>query len=138
MAEYCACPMASLEASFIVRCWTAASAPLGFSPLRMRMSPMWLTSKTPTFPRTALCSAIKPPLEGYSTGISHPPKLTIFAPRRQCNAFNDVLRSSFTGEIVEESIPIARAETDTNMQPKTRQKMRLYQYQAAKTRNRNE
>src|SRR5207245_5689090 len=79
------------------------------------MSPMWLTSKTPTLPRTALCSAIKPPLDGYSTGISQPPKLTIFAPRRRCNAFRGVLRSSLMREIVEDSIPIARAGTDTNM-----------------------
>src|SRR5690242_17804960 len=47
--------------------------------------------------------------------MSHPPKLTIFAPRRRCNAFNGVLRSALTGEIVEESVPIVRAETDSNM-----------------------
>src|SRR2546430_2709001 len=79
------------------------------------MSPMWLTSNTPTLPRTALCSAIKPPLGGYSTGMSQPPKLTIFAPRRRCNAFSGVLRSALMGEVVEESIRIARAEIDTNM-----------------------
>src|SRR5947208_15881874 len=99
----------------MVMCCTASSAPPGFFPLRMRMSPMWLTSKTPTFPRTALCSAIKPPLDGYSTGMSQPPKLTIFAPRRRCNAFSAVLRSELVSEVVAESIPIARAETDTNM-----------------------
>ena len=41
------------------------------------MSPMWLTSKTPTPVRTAMCSAIR---AEYSTGMSQPPKSTIFAP----------------------------------------------------------
>src|SRR5437588_840971 len=99
----------------MVMCCTAASAPPGFFPLPILMSPMWLTSNTPTLPRTALCSAINPPLDGYSTGMSQPLKLTIFAPRRRCNAFSGVLRSSLMREIVEDSIPIARAETDTNM-----------------------
>ena len=41
---------------------------------------MWLTSKMPTPVRTALCSAMMPPAEGYSTGMSQPLNSTIFAP----------------------------------------------------------
>src|SRR5260370_22144664 len=112
----------------MVMCCTAASAPPAFWPLRIRMSPMWLTSNTPTLRRTALCSAtkppLKPPLKGYSTGMSQPPKLTIFALRRRCNAFSGVLRSALMGEVVEESIPIARAGIDTNMHFQSGQRSR--------------
>ena len=38
---------------------------------------MWETSKSPAALRTARCSPISPE---YSTGISQPPKATIFAP----------------------------------------------------------
>src|SRR5579871_2556388 len=86
------------------------------------MSPMWLTSKTPTLARTALCSAINPPLDGYSTGISHPPKFTIFAPSFRCSAFSGVLRSSVWAEGVTESIPLAQAEPHGSTQPKVGQK----------------
>src|SRR5271165_4609029 len=64
MAEYRHCPIAIPAASFMVMCCTAARA---CGP-EMRMSPMWLTSKTPTLLRTARCSFITPPAEGYSTG----------------------------------------------------------------------
>src|SRR5438270_6089938 len=70
----------------MLMCCTAASACLPIT----RMSPMWLTSKTPTPVRTAMCSEINP---AYSTGMSHPPKSTIFAPRLRCNALSAVLRS---------------------------------------------
>src|SRR5882757_8653063 len=80
--------MASREASFILTCCTAANA---CGPAR-RMSPMWLTSKIPTPVRTAICSATRPPVAGYSTGISHPLKATIFAPIFRWTAFNAVLR----------------------------------------------
>src|SRR5580704_8077380 len=90
------------------------------------MSPMWLTSNTPTTPRTALCSATSPPLDGYSTGISQPPKLTIFAPNRRCIALRGVLRSSLILGEFAASIPHARAEPraeiDTNTRSKTRQR----------------
>src|SRR5579859_5955394 len=62
------------------------------------MSPMWLTSNKPTPPRTALCSATRPPVAGYSTGMSQPPKSTIFAPRARCTAFRGVLRSDAAAE----------------------------------------
>src|SRR5579884_2358676 len=114
--------MASFDASFMQMCWTAASAPPGVLPLRMRMSPMWLTSNTPTPPRTALCSAIRPPLEGYSTGISQPPKLTIFAPSLRCSALSGVLRSSIVVGEVADSIPLAQAGTDTSTRPMVRQR----------------
>src|SRR5215470_7874445 len=86
------------------------------------MSPMWLTSNTPTPPRTALCSAIKPPLEGYSTGISQPPKLTIFAPNFLWSAFSGVFRSSVWVEEFTESIPLAQAEIDGSTRYKVRQR----------------
>jgi len=76
------------EASFIEICCTAASAP---GPNR-RISPMWLTSKMPTPVRTALCSAMMPPTDGYSTGMSQPLKSTILAPAWRWTAFRAVLR----------------------------------------------
>src|SRR6516162_9072189 len=75
----------------------------------------------PTPLRTDLCSAMRPPLDGYSTGISQPPKFTIFAPRRRCNALSGVFRrTGFAGEITE-SIPFARAKVDGSMRPVCRQ-----------------
>src|SRR4051812_36968755 len=86
------------------------------------MSPIWLTSKTPTPPRTALCSATSPPFAGYSTGISQPPKFTIFAPRRRCTPLRGVFRSSgMVGELTD-CIPRAREEIDTNMRPESGQR----------------
>src|ERR1039457_1371187 len=67
------------------RC-TAASDP---GP-RNWMSPMCDTSNRPTPVRTAMCSATRPE---YSTGMSHPPKSTIFALCARCVAFSAVLRS---------------------------------------------
>src|SRR6185437_6240376 len=64
---------------------------------------MWLTSNTPTFPRTLLCSATSPPVDGYSTGISQPPKSTIFAPIARCMAFSGVLRSGAVAESTKNS-----------------------------------
>src|SRR5690349_18207207 len=55
------------------------------------------TSKTPTAVRTAICSAVKPQ---QSTGISQPPKSTIFAFAARCTAFNAVLLSSIVSAIV--------------------------------------
>src|SRR5882724_7013927 len=83
---------------------------------------MWLTSKTPTAPRTALCSATRPPLDGYSTGMSQPPKLTIFAPSRRCTALSDVFRSSLTVGVLTDSIPQAQGEIDINTRSNTRQR----------------
>src|SRR5271156_7013232 len=56
------------------------------------MSPMCETSKIPTPLRTALCSAIMPPADGYSTGMSQPLKSTIFAPIWRWAALSAVLR----------------------------------------------
>src|SRR5260370_1948675 len=81
------------------------------------MSPMWLTSNTPTPPRTARCSHIRLPLHGYSTGISQPPKLTILAPRRLCSAFSAVLRRLELAGEFPESIPFAQAKTDVSTHP---------------------
>src|SRR5271155_4432614 len=46
----------------------------------------------PTPVRTALCSAIMPPTEGYSTGMSQPLNSTIFAPIWRWTALSAVLR----------------------------------------------
>src|ERR1017187_5418094 len=89
MAEYRHWPIAIPAASFIVMCWTASS---DCGP-EILMSPMWLTSKTPTPVRTARCSFIRPPCLGYSTGMSQPLKSTIFAPSWRWTAFNAVLRT---------------------------------------------
>src|SRR5260370_14816133 len=51
---------------------------------------MWLTSKTPTAVRTALCSSMIPE---YWTGMSHPPKSTILAPRERWTEWSGVVRS---------------------------------------------
>src|ERR1035441_10926573 len=56
---------------------------------------MWLTSKRPTAVRTAICSAINPPPgQGYSTGMSHPPKSTILALSERCLLFRAVFLSA--------------------------------------------
>src|SRR6266436_8486145 len=86
------------------------------------MSPMWLTSNTPTPPRTARCSHIRLPLHGYSTGMSQPPKLTILAPKRLCSAFSAVFRRLELAGEFPESIPFAQAEIDVSTHPRCRQK----------------
>src|ERR1035438_4954959 len=88
MAEYRHWPIAIPAASFMVMCCTAARA---CGP-EMRMSPMWLTSNTPTPVRTARCSFISPPTGGYSTGMSQPLKSTILAPIWRWTLFRAVLR----------------------------------------------
>src|SRR5881394_2512908 len=50
---------------------------------------MWLTSNRPTRSRTARCSSMTPE---YSTGMSQPPKSTIFAPMLRCTAFKGVFQ----------------------------------------------
>ena len=72
-AEYWACPSTSFATLLAVVRWRKARAP---SPSTSNW-PMWETSKRPAAVRTALCSAMRPE---YSTGMSHPPKGTIFAP----------------------------------------------------------
>ena len=57
---------------------------------RISISPMWLTSNTPTAERTALCSSMMPE---YWTGMSQPPKSTIFAPSARWTEFKGVTRS---------------------------------------------
>src|SRR5437879_9380035 len=48
---------------------------------------MWLTSNRPTAFRTVWCSSTRPE---YWTGMSHPPKSTILAPRERCMALSGV------------------------------------------------
>ena len=52
---------------------------------------MWLTSKSPTALRTALCSSMMPE---YWTGMSQPPKSTILAPSARWTEFSGVARSA--------------------------------------------
>ena len=87
---------------------------------------MWLTSKTPTPVRTAICSATMPhPIEaGYSTGISHPPKSTILAPKRRCAELSAVLRScvvvgTVTGLLEKEICSKNMANSERNTRPRT-------------------
>jgi hypothetical protein len=89
-AEYWACPEASFATLLAVTRCRKAMAP---SPSTSNC-PMWETSKRPAAVRTALCSAMSP---AYSTGMSHPPKGTIFAPLSRCTAWSGVLRSSAIG-----------------------------------------
>src|SRR5271168_3508692 len=103
MAEYCAWPTASFDASFMERAWIADSEP---GP-RNWISPMWLTSNNPTAVRTAMCSAVIPE---YSTGISQPPKSTILAPRRRWTPLSAVLRRA-AGETDPEGAEPAGADT---------------------------
>src|SRR5271165_243271 len=98
MAEYRHCPIAIPAASFMVMCCTAARA---CGP-EMRMSPMWLTSKTPTPLRTARCSFMRPPTGGYSTGMSQPLNSTIFAPIWRWTAFKAVLRIGVADRVSED------------------------------------
>src|SRR5580698_10617491 len=83
--EYCAWPSRRFAALFEVTCCTRSSA---CGP-RTSISPMWLTSNKPTRSRTARCSSMTPE---YSTGMSHPPKSTIFAPMLRCTAFKGVFK----------------------------------------------
>src|SRR5262249_30877076 len=86
------------------------------------MSPMWLTSNTPTPLRTARCSHSKFPLHGYFPGLSQPPKFAILAARRLCSAFSAVLRRlELVGELPE-SIPFTRASREFSPHPTHRQK----------------
>src|SRR5438128_3207916 len=48
---------------------------------------MWLTSNKPTAFRTVWCSSTRPE---YWTGMSHPPKSTILAPRERCMGLSGV------------------------------------------------
>ena len=86
MPEYCAWPLASLDASLEVISCTAASA----SRPAISICPMWLTSNSPARVRTAMCSSTIPE---YSTGMSHPPNSTIRAPSDRCAAFSGVFLS---------------------------------------------
>ena len=56
---------------------------------RISISPMWLTSNSPTAVRTALCSSMMPE---YWTGISQPPKSTILAFNARWTEFSGVVR----------------------------------------------
>jgi len=64
-------PSLSLETALVVR----ESAHAIASEPKISISPMWLTSNSPTALRTVLCSSMTPE---YCTGMSQPPKSTIF------------------------------------------------------------
>src|SRR5829696_2020350 len=73
---YCAEPGWMRRTSLVRHALTKSAAP---GPVTDAL-PRWLTSKTPTRSRTAVCSATTPP-PGCSIGIAQPPKSAIFAPR---------------------------------------------------------
>src|SRR6478736_4718996 len=88
---YCAEPGWMRRTSLVKQELTKSAAP---GPVTDAL-PRWLTSKTPTRSRTAVCSATTPP-PGYSIGMSQPPKSAILAPRatwRSC-------RGEVSGEVV--------------------------------------
>src|ERR1700677_656356 len=51
----------------------------------------------------------------YSKGISQPPKLTIFAPRRRWTEFSAVLRNSTAADVFTEGFPLARRNIERSM-----------------------
>ncbi len=101
--EYCACPTASFAASLHEMRCTAERASFP----AISISPMWLTSNSPARWRTAMCSATMPE---YSTGMSQPPKATIFAPDARWRALSGVF---LRGASVACSIGMAAAERFT-------------------------
>src|SRR4029077_10727629 len=71
--------------------------------------------------RVARCSLTRPV---YSTGMSHPPKSTILAPKRRCAELSAVLRScavvgTVTGLLEKEICSRNMANTERNMRPRT-------------------
>ena len=68
---------------------------------------MWLTSKMPTPVRTAMCSAMMPPAEGYSTGMSQPLNSTILAPIWRWTAFSAVLRTVGVAATADKELSLA-------------------------------
>jgi hypothetical protein len=71
----------------------------------------WLTSKTPT-PLRGPVLRLQAAARGYSTGISHPPKLTIW--RSACDAaFSGVFRGAVTAAVVTDSFCLL-GEIDTS------------------------
>src|SRR6478609_2226863 len=88
---YCAEPGWMRRTSLVKQELTKSAAP---GPVTDAL-PRWLTSKTPTRSRTAVCSATTPP-PGYSIGMSQPPKSAILAPRATWRSW----RGEVNGEVV--------------------------------------
>src|SRR6476620_1530735 len=90
---YCADPGWIRRTSLVRQALTKSAAP---GPVTEAL-PRWLTSKTPTRSRTAVCSATTPP-PGYSIRMSQPPQSAILTPRatwRSC-------RGEVNGEVAPE------------------------------------
>ncbi len=79
---YCALPGRILPRSLLSVALTYAAAP---GPLTSAL-PRWLTSKSPTVLRTAVCSATVP--AGYSSGMVQPPNSANFAPSAACRSWS--------------------------------------------------
>src|SRR5512141_3211558 len=77
--------MASLPTSLVVTRWRKEKA----SVPAIRILPMWLTSKSPTWERTVWYSSTTPL---YWMGISHPAKSTSLAPLARCCWMRGVCR----------------------------------------------
>ena len=87
-AEYCAWPSTSFATLFAVDALQEGERALRPRP---RTGPCARRRRGRRRVRTAWCSAIRPE---YSTGMSQPPKGTIFAPLSRWTAWRGVLRSS--------------------------------------------
>jgi len=78
-----------------------------------RTVPRWLTSKATASLRHTRCSATVP--FGYDSGISHPPKGTIFAPRARCTSWSGDRRSAASGAVVSSAatgLPMRRSPVE--------------------------
>ena len=84
---YCALPGRIRPRSLLSVALTYAAAP---GPVTISL-PRWLTSKTPTASRTAVCSLTTP--EGYSSGIDQPPNSANLAPSATCRSCSGDCRS---------------------------------------------
>src|SRR3954452_16362121 len=78
---YCACPGPMRVRSLVRVRLTKSTAP---GPATTAF-PRWLTSKTPTPSRTAVCSLTTP--AAYSSGIDQPPNSPNFAPNASCRSW---------------------------------------------------
>src|SRR6478735_290988 len=79
---YCACPGPTRVRSLVSVRLTKSTAP---GPATTAL-PRWLTSKTPTPSRTAVCSLTTP--AAYSSGIAQPPNSPNFAPSASCRSWS--------------------------------------------------
>src|SRR5690349_12589528 len=107
---YCALPAPTRSRSLVRDALTYAAAP---GP-RTTALPRWLTSKTPTASRTAVCS-LTTPWPAYSSGIDHPPNSASLAPSATCRSCNGESRRSGpdVGAVTAPNLPQPDGRTPT-------------------------